>query len=162
MGRKYAPGGDIIHAAVPKKPQSTEGQHPEVGEQLRAAAEKLGLSQNQLSKLSGVSRKHIGVAFRGDNISLTLLKKLVTVLKMKSVSLGDLEIVTERKTVNPHLVEHARVLLDRAANDVRDAAEMLRDGNFSEHAGRLVRQVVSESRRAKGDAAPARRARRGG
>jgi len=132
--------------------KTSEAGTPElqaVSEQLRAAAEKLGLSQNQVAKLSGVSRKHVGVAFTGGNISLSVLFKLIRVLKIDSLQFGDTVLRAEQKYVNPHLVEHARILSERVLNDARDIVELLREGKFTEHAGRLVRQVASEARRGK-------------
>jgi transcriptional regulator with XRE-family HTH domain len=133
--------------AVPRKPSFAENEHPEVGEQLRTAAERLGLSQNQVSKLSGVSRRHVGVAFKGGNISLTQLKKLVKALKLESISLGELDIAAERQTLNPHLIEHARTLVEQIENLSRDANELLRAGTSTEHAGRLMRQMASGGRK---------------
>jgi transcriptional regulator with XRE-family HTH domain len=132
--------------------KTSEAGTPEleaISEQFRDAAERLGLSQNQVAKLSGVSRKHVGVALSGGNISVAVLVKLIRVLKINDLELGDVTLRAERKAVNPHLVEHARTLLDRAAADVRDAAELLREGNLGDHASRLVRQVASEARRGK-------------
>ena len=157
--RKYAPVGvsSVQVAPVaergPRKVEAvaktSEAGTPElqaISEQLLTAARKLGLSQNQVAKLSGVSRKHVGVALSGGNISLSVLLKLLRALKVDSLDLGDVSLRAERKSVNPHLVEHARTLLDRAIADARDAAELLREGNLGEHASRVVRQVVREAR----------------
>jgi transcriptional regulator with XRE-family HTH domain len=143
-------------ATVVKKSESGTPELQAISEQLRAAAEKLGLSQNQVAKLSGISRKHVGVAFTGGNISLSVLFKLVRVLKVDSLQAGDVALKAEQKSVNPHLVEHARILAERVANDAHDIFELLREGNFTDHAGRLVRQVASEARRGKARAGRAR------
>lgn len=132
--------------------KTSELHRPElkaIAEQFHEAARKLGLSQNQVSKLTGVSRKHVGVAFSAGNITVLMLIKLIQVLKIDNLELGDVTLSAEHKSVNPHLVEHARTLLDRAAADVRDAAELLREGNLGEHATRVVRQGVGEARRGK-------------
>lgn len=132
--------------------KTSEAGTPElvaISEQFRDAAQRLGLSQNQVARLSGVSRKHVGVAFSGGNISVSVLVKLIRALKIDHLELGDVSLRAERKSVNPHLVEHARTLLDRMATDLRDASELLREGSLGDHAGRVVRQVVGESRRGK-------------
>src|SRR5947209_1515003 len=146
--RKHAPVGGSSQPVA----KTSEGSTPEleaISAQLREAAKNLGLSQNQVARLSRVSRKHVGVTFSGGNISLSVLVKLIRALKIDHLDLGDVTLRAERKAVNPHLVEHARTLLDRAAADVRDAAELLREGTLGDHATRVVRQVVGEARRPK-------------
>ena len=109
-----------------KKSESGTSVLQLVGEQLRNAAAKLGLSQNQVSKLSGVSRKHVGVAFSGGNISLGILEKLLPVLKIEALAFGDVSLIFEQPVVDRRLVTHATKLLERAAQAVDDARALLR------------------------------------
>jgi transcriptional regulator with XRE-family HTH domain len=132
---------------VAKKSESGTPELEAVSEQLRNAAQKLGLSQNQVAKLSGVSRKHVGVAFQGANISVGVLVKLIRALKLDHVMLGDITLQPEQRTPNPHLVEHARTLIEQAEALTHDANELLRAGTSTEHAGRLMRQMASGGRK---------------
>jgi transcriptional regulator with XRE-family HTH domain len=111
---------------VAKKSESGTSVLQLVGEQLRNAAAKLGLSQNQVSKLSGVSRKHVGVAFSGGNISLGILAKLLPVLKIESLAFGNVSLISEHPAVDRRLVTHATKALERAAQAVDDARALLR------------------------------------
>ena len=126
--------------------KTSEGGTPEleaISEQFRHSADRLGLSQNQVARLSGVSRKRVGVAFAGGNISVSVLVKLIRALKIHSLDLSDVTLRAERNAVNSRLIEHARTLLDRAAADVRDAAELLRERRLGDRA----RRAAGESRR---------------
>lgn len=101
-------------------------EHTEVGDQLRMAADKLGFNKNQLSKLSGVSRRHITLAFLGANISLSILKKLARVLDLSIITLGDLTLKSETPPVDAAVLDHATKMLDDAERQVHDALALLR------------------------------------
>ena len=101
-------------------------EHTEVGEQLQQAADRLRFNKNQLSKLSGVSRRHITLAFQGANISLSILKKLARVLDLTIVTLGDLSLKSETPPVDAAVLDHATKMLDDAERQVHDALALLR------------------------------------
>jgi transcriptional regulator with XRE-family HTH domain len=106
-------------------PTVTKFDFPAVGEQLEKAAERLGLSQIKLAKMSGVSRRQIGLAFKGANISLATLAKLARVLRMQNVAMGDLSVAAQETPLDPDLREHARFLLFDAEQQVREASAIL-------------------------------------
>jgi transcriptional regulator with XRE-family HTH domain len=108
-----------------KKSESGTAELALVSKQLRDAAEKLGLSQNQVARLSGISRKHVGVAFSGGNISLGILAKLIPVLKIESLTFGNAVLKSAQPFVDSRLVAHALKLLARAVADAQNAHALL-------------------------------------
>jgi transcriptional regulator with XRE-family HTH domain len=72
-----------------------------LGAQLKAARMAKGLSVVQLSKTSGVSRRHIGLAEGGSNITLNILQKLLAALDMTEVSLGKVNVSAIGDGLNP-------------------------------------------------------------
>jgi transcriptional regulator with XRE-family HTH domain len=69
--------------------KAIQGGEPLLGVQLKNARIERNLTQSKLSKLSGISRKHISDAERGDNISVRILVALMRALGLKQVRLGD-------------------------------------------------------------------------
>ena len=122
-------------------------EHTEVGDQLRLAADRLGFNKNQLSKLSGVSRRHITLAFLGANISLSILKKLARVLDLSIITLGDLSLKSETPPVDAAVLDHATKMLDDAERQVHDALTLLRRRRqLRERAVTAIANATSEAR----------------
>jgi transcriptional regulator with XRE-family HTH domain len=122
-------------------------EHTEVGDQLRLAADRLGFNKNQLSKLSGVSRRHITLAFQGANISLSILKKLARVLDLSIITLGDLSLKSETPPVDAAVLDHATKMLDDAERQVHDALTLLRRRRqLRERAVTAITNATSETR----------------
>jgi len=122
-------------------------EHTEVGDQLRLAADRLGFNKNQLSKLSGVSRRHITLAFQGANISLSILKKLARVLDLSIITLGDLSLKSETPPVDAAVLDHATKMLDDAERQVHDALTLLRRRRqLRERAVTAITNATSEAR----------------
>jgi len=124
-------------------PTVTKFEFPAVGEQLEKAAERLGLSQIKLAKMSGVSRRQIGLAFKGANISLATLAKLARVLRLENVAMGDLSVAAEATTLDPDLREHARFLLFDAEQQVREASAILFQDGERQGAGASANQKAT-------------------
>lgn len=82
----------------------------EVGQQLLLAMKRMGLTQYELAKQSGVSRRQIGMAFKGANITLDTLAKIAGVLRLNHVRMRDLDISYEAPVSSEVLVRAAQVL----------------------------------------------------
>ncbi len=83
----------------------------EVGEQLLLAMKRLGLTQYELAKRSGVSRRQIGMAFKGANITLDTLEKIAKVLRLRTIRMREVEINYE-PAVNGEVLGRASEILD--------------------------------------------------
>jgi transcriptional regulator with XRE-family HTH domain len=98
----------------------------ELGHLLERARVEQGLSGNQLSKLAGVSRKHLYGALNGGNISVLILRKLLGALGC-TLTIGPSELSLNRlESINPAQLAVIVPYLDRAVMDVTAAADMLR------------------------------------
>jgi transcriptional regulator with XRE-family HTH domain len=98
-------------------PTVTQFEFSEVGDQLREAMNRLGLTQYELAKRSGVSRRQIGMAFKGANITLDTLSKIATVLRMQSIRMRDVEIRHDAPIDNDVLKRAGKIL-----NSIHDEA----------------------------------------
>jgi transcriptional regulator with XRE-family HTH domain len=101
-----------------------------LGETVREARIKKGLTQAKLAKLAGVSRRHLAALEKGANVSINILQRVAAVLELTQIHLGDLSLShgdRERSTVNMPLLtdtirearaeaERAQVILARAEN----------------------------------------------
>lgn len=101
-----------------------------LGETVREARIKKGLTQAKLAKLAGVSRRHLAALEKGANVSINILQRVAAVLELTQIHLGDLSLTPgdrERSTVNMPLLtdtirearaeaERAQVILARAEN----------------------------------------------
>jgi transcriptional regulator with XRE-family HTH domain len=86
----------------------------------------MGLSITQLEKISGVSRKYIGLAFDGANISLSILEKLSRALGISKINLTGLEVDTGKPTLNDADLALAVTLLERGLAGTTEALAILR------------------------------------
>jgi transcriptional regulator with XRE-family HTH domain len=93
----------------------------EVGEQLLLAMKRLGLTQYELAKQSGVSRRQIGMAFKGANITLDTLAKIANVLRLRTVRMRDMEINYESPISSGVLARAANIL-----DGIGDQAEQVK------------------------------------
>ena len=70
-----------------------------LGQIIRAARIKKGLTQARLARLAGVSRRHLAALEKGANVSVLVLKKVAAVLELTEIDLGDVTLKTDRKSV---------------------------------------------------------------
>ncbi|HEY6139603.1 MAG TPA: helix-turn-helix domain-containing protein [Thermoanaerobaculia bacterium] len=67
-----------------------------LGQIIRAARIKKGLTQARLARLAGVSRRHLAALEKGANVSVLVLKKVAGVLELTDIELGDVTLHTIR------------------------------------------------------------------
>jgi transcriptional regulator with XRE-family HTH domain len=70
------------------KEDNDDTAHSDVGSQLRAAAQRLGLSDRQLAARAGLPHPTVAKAFRGGNITLTSFRRLVEALGLTVIDFG--------------------------------------------------------------------------
>jgi transcriptional regulator with XRE-family HTH domain len=63
-----------------------------LGQSVREARLKKGLTQARLAKMAGVSRRHLAALEKGANISIGILQRVAAVLELKEISIGDLSL----------------------------------------------------------------------
>src|SRR5437763_1075868 len=63
-----------------------------LGETVRSARIKKGLTQAKLARLAGVSRRHLAALEKGANVSVLVLKKVASVLDLTHIQLGGLDL----------------------------------------------------------------------
>jgi transcriptional regulator with XRE-family HTH domain len=69
-----------------------------LGQTIRAARIKQGLTQARLARLAGVSRRHLAALEKGANVSVLVLKKVASVLELTDIDLGDVTLHASRPT----------------------------------------------------------------
>jgi transcriptional regulator with XRE-family HTH domain len=69
-----------------------------LGQIIRAARIKKGLTQARLARFAGVSRRHLAALEKGANVSVLVLKKVAGVLELTDIDLGDVTLHTTRPT----------------------------------------------------------------
>jgi len=67
-----------------------------LGQIIRAARIKQGLTQARLARLAGVSRRHLAALEKGANVSVLVLKKVAAVLELTEINLGEVTLKTTR------------------------------------------------------------------
>ena len=67
-----------------------------LGQIIRAARIKKGLTQARLARLAGVSRRHLAALEKGANVSVLVLKKVASVLELNQIDLGEVTLTTTR------------------------------------------------------------------
>jgi transcriptional regulator with XRE-family HTH domain len=101
-----------------------------LGDTVREARIRKGLTQARLAKLAGVSRRHLAALEKGANVSINILQRVATVLDLTEIHLGDLSLRAgdkDRNTVNMPLLtdtirealaeaERSQMILTRAEN----------------------------------------------
>ncbi len=112
-----------------------------LGDTVREARIKKGLTQARLAKLAGVSRRHLAALEKGANVSVNILQRVAVVLDLNEIHLADLSLRAgerERSTVNmPLLTDTIREALAEAerAQAILARAEHLlaNDGSNGDH-----------------------------
>lgn len=101
-----------------------------LGDTVREARIRKGLTQAKLAKLADVSRRHLAALEKGANVSVNILQRVAAVLDLTEIHLGDLSLHAgdkDRTTVNMPLLtdtirearaeaERAQAILARAEN----------------------------------------------
>ncbi|HEX7830447.1 MAG TPA: helix-turn-helix domain-containing protein, partial [Thermoanaerobaculia bacterium] len=63
-----------------------------LGDTVREARIRKGLTQARLAKLAGVSRRHLAALEKGANVSVSILQRVAAVLELTEIPLGDLSL----------------------------------------------------------------------
>jgi transcriptional regulator with XRE-family HTH domain len=63
-----------------------------LGESVREARLKKGLTQARLAKMAGVSRRHLAALEKGANISIGILQRVAAVLELKEIPIGEISL----------------------------------------------------------------------
>lgn len=119
--------------------------HPDTGLMLREERLRQGLTVARLAIISKVSRRHIAIAEAGGNITLTILKKLMGALNLRSVTLGRFSVTVAGEFANSGVLLDAVSHLEAALADARDAAARVRtiaDGRASSMNGKAAALVL--------------------
>ncbi len=103
-----------------------------LGDTVREARNKKGLTQAKLAKLAGVSRRHLAALEKGANVSVNILQRVAAVLDLTQIHLGDLSLHGSeegRSTVNMPLltdtIREARAEAERAQKILARAENLL-------------------------------------
>jgi len=80
-----------------------------LGETVRSARIKKGLTQAKLARLAGVSRRHLAALEKGANVSVLVVKKVASVLDLTDINLGPLVLHSVK---DPNAQVNMRVLAD--------------------------------------------------
>lgn len=112
------------------------------GMQLQNSRLARGLSIKKLSKLSGVSRRHINSAERGLNISIDVLKKLMRSLGMTQIDVGEGVSVQARTDLTSFEIADVLHDLQRSAELARSATAKIQ--SFEQRVGKSVRKDSPE------------------
>lgn len=99
-----------------------------LGNTVREARIKKGLTQARLAKLAAVSRRHLAALEKGANVSVNILQRVAAVLELTEITIGDLSLKShDDRNVNVPLLtdtirearaeaERAQAILARAEN----------------------------------------------
>lgn len=112
-------------AKTPAPAPAGEDVLPALGEQLRYAAERLGLSERQVSRMSGLSRRAVHLALKGSNITLTTLRDLAPTLQIRHLRVGHLDIEIVGHGVEPAIIDAAVEKMELGESEIHGAHEML-------------------------------------
>lgn len=104
-----------------------KAEHPELGAALKALKEARGVSQARLSKISGVSRRHVSVALGGGNVTIRILKRLMRALRAESIPIGDVKAVSGQVDgIDPAVLLSVADQLEQGIGVISAAATSLR------------------------------------
>lgn len=134
-----------------------------LGDIIRAARVKKGLTQASLARQAGVSRRHLAALEKGANVSVLVLRKVAAALGLSEIDLGDLAIhatVPATPHVNLSLlsetIQEARSEADRAQALLARAEDLLSDeAGVVAFFPRMQARILDVSRRKSGDGAVA-------
>ncbi|HEX2836365.1 MAG TPA: helix-turn-helix domain-containing protein [Thermoanaerobaculia bacterium] len=102
-----------------------------LGDTVREARIRKGLTQARLAKLAGVSRRHLAALEKGANVSVNILQRVAAVLELTEIPLGDLSLRAREadRSVNMPLltdtIREARVEAERAQAILARAENLL-------------------------------------
>jgi transcriptional regulator with XRE-family HTH domain len=103
-----------------------------LGETVREARIRKGLTQARLAKLAGVSRRHLAALEKGANVSVNILQRVATVLELTEIPLGELSLRNGDKDNLPvnfpllsDTIREARVDAERAQETLARAEHLL-------------------------------------
>lgn len=103
-----------------------------LGETVREARIRKGLTQARLAKLAGVSRRHLAALEKGANVSINILQRVASVLDLTEISIGDLSLRAtdaDRSPLNLPLltdtIREARAEAERAQEILARAENLL-------------------------------------
>src|SRR5947209_19410014 len=106
-----------------------------LGETVRSARIRKGLTQAKLARLAGVSRRHLAALEKGANVSVAVVKKVASVLDLTDINLGPLVLHSGK---DPNAQVNMRILAEtireahagalRAQALLAEAAGMVDDG----------------------------------
>jgi transcriptional regulator with XRE-family HTH domain len=135
-----------------------------LGNTVREARIRKGLTQARLAKLAGVSRRHLAALEKGANVSVNILQRVAAVLELTEITIGDLSLrATDDRQVNVPLLtdtirearaeaERAQAILARAENLLGVDSPSSRFGAAETKFPMLpVRRITSAARAAIGD-----------
>jgi transcriptional regulator with XRE-family HTH domain len=137
--------------------------NPAIGRQLQEAASRLGISQNKLAKITGISRRHIIWAFQGGNVTVEKIALLMRALSITQLNVGDHAVMAAASdpidvgTVL-RVTEDIQARLDTFVEEVnRELAELRAVASSSsrqrssagKRAAQLVKEVTANARQAK-------------
>ena len=63
-----------------------------LGQSVREARLKKGLTQARLAKMAGVSRRHLAALEKGANVSIGILQRVAAVLELKEIPIGEISL----------------------------------------------------------------------
>lgn len=116
-----------------------------LGETVRSARIKKGLTQAKLARLAGVSRRHLAALEKGANVSVLVLKKVASVLDLKEINLGPLMLHSPTDSgsqvnmlILAETIREAHADAVRAQTLLADAEGMIDEGKKRAPAGKAV------------------------
>ena len=108
-----------------------------LGDTIREARIRKGLTQARLAKLAGVSRRHLAALEKGANVSVSILERVCAVLELTEIDIGDLHLraTSADRGVNVPLltdtIREARADAERAQATLARVETLLSAGNSS-------------------------------
>src|ERR1043166_2555077 len=87
-----------------------------LGDIVKEARIKQGLTQARLAKLAGMSRRHLAAFEKGANVSVNVLRRIAAVLGLQELQLGELSLLTANEEASPKAANIARL-----ADAIREA-----------------------------------------
>ncbi|HYH07078.1 MAG TPA: helix-turn-helix domain-containing protein [Thermoanaerobaculia bacterium] len=114
-----------------------------LGDTVREARIRKGLTQQRLAKLAGVSRRHLAALEKGANVSVNILQRVAQVLELAEIQIGDLSLRSsdhERGVNMPLLTEkirEARAEAERAQEILARAEDLLQANAGGNSSGAL-------------------------
>lgn len=131
-----------------------------LGDTVREARIRKGLTQARLAKLAEVSRRHLAALEKGANVSVNILQRVAAVLELTEIQIGDLSLRSSDKerSVNVALltdtIREARAEAERAQAILSRAEDLLGappNGNLSSSFPRMPVRRIEPPRASTGE-----------